>query len=174
MAATADILIKIKTSLDYIFFNFHRRIQINYYGAIWLKDGRDNFKVTKATVICEKHFSNDDIKKNMSRWTLKPGAKPSLNLYNSSKEPPSRKPPTPRNSAEKESSTKIKIIIMLITFYLLLKKQMLIYYRHLWQKLLKLKQIFLMFIPLFIFQMKLIFIWTMTILTQVLSKHQII
>ena len=42
----------------------------------------------------------------MSRWTLKPGAKPSLNLYNSSKEPPSREPPTPRNSAEKPPAKK--------------------------------------------------------------------
>ena len=69
---------KNKESTGLHFFHFP---QSNLEKSVWCnlikrQDDRDNFKVTKATVLCDKHFSADDIKKNIFRWTLKPGAKP--------------------------------------------------------------------------------------------------
>ena len=62
-------------------------------------DGRDAFKVTKATVLCEKYFAHDDIKLNPSHWRLVAGTLPSRNLFTSSitaRKHKSRKPPASR------------------------------------------------------------------------------
>ena len=44
----------------------------------------DDFKVTHGTVLCEKHFTAADIKRNSNSWRLVSGAVPSQNLYQSS------------------------------------------------------------------------------------------
>ena len=44
----------------------------------------DGFKVTHGTVLCEKHFTAADIKRNPNCWRLVSGAVPSQNLYQSS------------------------------------------------------------------------------------------
>ena len=63
-------------------------------------DGMDGFKVTDSTVLCEKHFTEADIKRNPGHWRLVRGAAPSVNLVSSSvstERPKSRKPPTSRS-----------------------------------------------------------------------------
>ena len=47
-------------------------------------DGMDGFKVTSSTVLCEKHFTDADMKRNPGHWRLVSGAVPSLNLPSSS------------------------------------------------------------------------------------------
>ena len=64
-------------------------------------DGMDGFKVTNSTVLCEKHFTDADMKRNPGHWRLVSGAVPSLNLPSSSittkKRISSRKPPASRS-----------------------------------------------------------------------------
>ena len=43
----------------------------------------DGFRVTDATCLCQKHFKDEDIKRNPRRWKLNPGAVPALFLYSS-------------------------------------------------------------------------------------------
>ena len=59
-------------------------------------DGRDGFKVTNATVLCEDHFAMEDIKRNPNHWRLVAGSAPSRNLFQGSTtivKLKSRKPP---------------------------------------------------------------------------------
>ena len=58
-------------------------------------DGLDGFKVTTSTFLCEKHFSDVDIKRNPNKRRLVSGAKPSLNLYSSSVATAQTKPRKP-------------------------------------------------------------------------------
>ena len=61
----------------------------------------DGFKVTNSTVLCEKHFTDADMKRNPGHWRLVSGAVPSVNLPSSSvttEKRKSRKPPASRST----------------------------------------------------------------------------
>lgn len=62
------------------------------------QDGKDNFKVSANTYVCQHHFKDSDIKRNPNTWRLKKGAEPSQNLYQSVTyhQMSSRKPPKKR------------------------------------------------------------------------------
>ena len=47
-------------------------------------DGMDGFKVTTSKFLCDRHFTEEDIKRNPSHWRLKSGVVPSQSLYVSS------------------------------------------------------------------------------------------
>ena len=84
------------------FFGFPQKNpeKLRWCNLIKRVDGRDDFKVTSATVLCEKHFADADIKRNPTHWRLVTGTVPSRNLYESSTiaiKPKSRKPPTHRS-----------------------------------------------------------------------------
>ena len=55
-----------------------------WWNLIKRDDGMDGFKVTHGTVLCEKHFTAADIKRNPNCRRLVSGAVPSQNLYQSS------------------------------------------------------------------------------------------
>ena len=59
-------------------------------------DGMDGINVTNSTFLCDKHFIDSDIKKNLNRWSLRQGAVPSLHLHGAERPKPSRKSPTKR------------------------------------------------------------------------------
>ena len=62
-------------------------------------DGRDGFKVTNATVLCEDHFAMEEIKRNPNHRRLVAGSAPSRNLFQGSTtivKLKSRKPPLNR------------------------------------------------------------------------------
>ena len=63
-------------------------------------DGRDDFKVTNATVLCEEHFAIEDVKRYPNLWRLVAGAAPSQNLFQgctATVKPKSCKPPLNRS-----------------------------------------------------------------------------
>ena len=65
------------------FFRFpakHPRKQ-RWCNLIKHQDGKDDFKVTTSTFLCHLHFKEEDIKKTINMWRVKPDADPSLNLY---------------------------------------------------------------------------------------------
>ena len=44
------------------------------------QDGKDDFKVSNNTFVCQHHFKESDIKKNPNAWRLKMDVEPSTNL----------------------------------------------------------------------------------------------
>ena len=66
-------------------------------------DGMDGFNVTTGTVLCEKHFTAADIKRNPNYWRLVSGAEPSQNLFQSSVT-------TSKQKARKPPSSRLKLI----------------------------------------------------------------
>ena len=84
------------------FFGFPKKNseKLRWCNLIKREEGRDGFKVTSATVLCEKHFTDKDMKRNPHHWRLVFGAEPSLNLFTSSVapvKPTPRKPPAARS-----------------------------------------------------------------------------
>ena len=85
------------------FFRFPQKNpeKLRWCNLIKRVDGIDGFKVTRGTVLCEKHFTAADIKRNPNYWRLVSGAVPSQNLYQSSvtkTKRKARKPPSSRYS----------------------------------------------------------------------------
>ena len=81
--------------------HFFKFPQANPAKSVWCNrikrvDGKDGFKVTNSSFLCDKHFLGSDIKKNPNRWSLRQGAVPSLNLRGAQKPKSSRKSPTKR------------------------------------------------------------------------------
>ena len=93
------------------FFRFPQKNQEKNRWCNLIKrvDGRDDFNVTSCTCLCEKHFTDSDIKKLPNMWRLNKGACPSLNLYTREniKPRPSRKSPKERSSLTTSASTSV-------------------------------------------------------------------
>lgn len=68
------------------FFRFPQKNpeKLRWCSMIKRVDGMDGFNVTTSTFLCDKHFTEEDIKRNPSHWRLKSGVVPSLNLHVSS------------------------------------------------------------------------------------------
>ncbi len=90
------------TGLHFFAFLKKNPEKLRWCNLIKREEGRDGFKVTSATVLCEKHFTDKDIKRNPHHWRLVHGAEPSVNLFTSSAargKPTPRKPPAIRYQA---------------------------------------------------------------------------
>ena len=75
-------------------------------------DGKDDFKVTISTFLCHFHFKEEDIKKTINMWRLRPDVDPSLNLYvgsSSSKSSSKRRGPRPRFTPQKSCRKKLNL-----------------------------------------------------------------
>ena len=75
-------------------------------------DGKDDFKVTTSTFLCHFHFKEEDIKKTINMWRLRPDVDPSLNLYvgsSSSKSSSKRRGPRPRFTPQKSCRKKLNL-----------------------------------------------------------------
>ena len=69
------------------------------------QDGKDDFKVSNNTFVCQHHFKESDIKKNPNAWRLKMDVEPSTNLYQSFDNPPSTSRKSPRKRLVFSTST---------------------------------------------------------------------
>ena len=55
--------------------------KLQWCNLIKRQDGKDNFKVTNETYLCQAHFKDSDIRKNLNTWRLNKGALPTLNVH---------------------------------------------------------------------------------------------
>ena len=74
-----------------------KRKKERWCNLIKRQDGKDGFSLNNHTVICEKHFTKDQINISLvtKRWTLKPDNQPCEFQWN--KEKNTRKSPNKRN-----------------------------------------------------------------------------
>lgn len=71
---------KVTSGITFFKFPNDKDLKKLWCSRIKRVDGRDNFKVTKSTVLCDKHFHTDDIIRPCggTRKRLKKDAKPFL------------------------------------------------------------------------------------------------
>lgn len=73
-------------------------------------DGRDSFSVNKNTRLCHLHFKEDEYKRNLTRWTLHKGVKPSINLHSSFTSAKSPRPlPKDRSNVTLRSNNSVNV-----------------------------------------------------------------
>ena len=86
-----------KSGIHFFQFPKSNPDKLRWWNLIKRRDSCDGFKVTNSTVLCEKHFADNAIKRNPNSWRLNRGSEPSLNLPQSlTRKPTSRKEPLAR------------------------------------------------------------------------------
>ena len=72
-----------KSGLHFFKFPPKKPSKQRWCNLIKRHDGKDDFKVTFGTYLCQKHFDDSSLRRNVNSWRLNKGAEPSLLLYKS-------------------------------------------------------------------------------------------